>query len=314
MLVFFTFLSPPIVGIKHPYKFSYKIGPKIIEVVQYNKTKWNSVINETLEPNKWFSGDSNQKGVRSKFIIRWSFSCLNRTISSLISNYFCSKDKYEIWSMLQNLGYGDIYINRNYPNTYDIIYIDRTKWEFTNSQFTDKEANIKSLLYAFKTPDNLSSFIKDFFSLKNEVNNNTKAKSVGFSIFFNYTLEDFFLFLMLNQIVILEPYEEYLSSLIDNLSLNHTSVQGNTLSMERFGIEKYYIELTYGKNGFYSHFIVKDLDNKVFYKVIVYNTERSVFSILIGFSSGIVTIIAYAIYRRSKRMKKFRAQLHNLSL
>ncbi len=118
---------------------------------------------------------------------------------------------------------------------------------------------------------------------------------------------------MLNQIVILEPYEEYLSTLIDTLSLNHTSVQGNTLIMERYGKEKYYIEITYGKNGIYSNFIVKDLDNKSFYKVIVYNTEWIVFAILIGFFFIIATIITYGIYRRSKRIKKFKAQLHNLS-
>lgn len=70
IFLLFILTSPYIFGEIDNYELSFKKGTKNMKVIQYNKTKWDSIINDTFEPSKWISGDSNQKGAISKYTIR----------------------------------------------------------------------------------------------------------------------------------------------------------------------------------------------------------------------------------------------------
>jgi hypothetical protein len=117
----------------------------------------------------------------------------------------------------------------------------------------------------------------------------------------NITADEFLWDLVMSTLAMGTPISTYMQALVDTLSCENASYNGNTLIIERTGELNYTVEITYGAQGTLTSFVVKNDAATVIYRFVsLGNTNWIVYTVagvIIACFSG---LIIYLIYRKKK--------------
>ncbi|TXT63341.1 MAG: hypothetical protein BAJALOKI3v1_390035 [Promethearchaeota archaeon] len=284
------------------YSVSLQKGGYYQKIDVYEKDIWNNTISSINGPEYYFEGDSNITGSESKGIIRsWYQDTVNT--SDLFFNLLFPQEQ------LLNITFSPFnktYIDENYNTTYKINLVLISKWGFNSSALPENATEPNNLIYVLRDPIGFKTLLDDYNAYVSNVSTYPFIDLVAFNI------EDFLFNLLITQMSVGAPIESYLSEMVDDLNNENVTSEGNTLALQLRGETNYSVQISFGSTGFPSSITFLDSENNVFYKIITYDTEWTVWLIIGIVGASIITVVIYAFYRRRKRMKRFEESLERM--
>ncbi|MBD3213219.1 MAG: hypothetical protein GF311_11485 [Candidatus Lokiarchaeota archaeon] len=292
----FGLLILPILVSATNYPVSLQKGTIRQKVDFYNKDIWNNTVSSISGPENFlnFGGEANITGAESKYVVRaWYEETWNT--SDVFGNLFM----VNISSPLHNA----TEINQNYTTTYELNLILISKWSFNSSVLPENATLPNSFLYIVKDPTGFKQMLSDY---------NTYASKSSDPFLFNISTEDFIYRLFKTQFGVGAPIDGYLSEMVDELNNENVTSEVNTLSLKLRGEGNYSVQISFDSMGLQSSISFLDSDNNIFYKIITYDTEWTVWLTIGIFGTGIIAVVIYAFYRRRQRIKQFEESLERM--
>ncbi len=293
--------SIPLVSSNSHYTFSFEKGSQIFEVIYYDEEAWKLNINVSSNPIDWFGGDSDTIGAKSKTTILGLGSGDSGTLGMFNWLFYSWFDVNS--SILRENGYGQSYIDYNYPNSYDLWSPVLTFWPFGTEPFDNYSNSIipSRPPFLFQETLDFQSSLYNYNDFAAVVNNDTALQAINFSMPI-FSGDDFLWHYILHRYVMVSPINNYLTGVIDALECENVSVQENKVTFMRYGEKAYIMDFTYNSRGFLDTVVVKDNNNNLIYKITSSNLKFVVY-IIIGISlSAILGLIGFSFYRK-RRLK-----------
>ncbi len=266
-----------------------------------NINKWEIV--STL-PSTWFEGESETVNSHAKYTTR-GWVDISWTMYDVLRNVLPQEDRFLFFS-IEDLGYNETEINENYTDTFRAWYGIRVFWNFTTGEFKEEPSDTSTQVFVMQDPTDYKKLLDNYQHLIGMIKNDTNIPETIRDGFTNYTADGFLWKLVLNGFSIASPFESYLTTVVDELGCQNSTVDGNVLTLDRLGETLYSIDVTYGTKGTQTTFDVKNAENKVIFEVI--STGNNViifyviFIIMIIFTVALVSSII--IIRKIKRSEE----------
>jgi hypothetical protein len=284
------------------YHLSARIGSQVHQIEYCNLQLWKETINTTSDPSDWFPGGSNQTGTQSNRIIK-NIATSEASTSALFWDIYLA---FNIdFFILQDNGYGSSYLRSAYDYYY---YSWRPYIEIANFKNLPFEVGDNWLEFNPRVlyhPENYSRVIANYNNFTTTVNNDPIIQSLNFSLpVFNG--DDFLMYLVLNELVIASPINNYLNELIYSLGCENTSVQGNSLILNRTGVKNYQIKIIFNAQGLIDNFTVTTANGILIFKITSWYPADIVIYIFWDIMIGLVALMGITFWRWRKRTKFFK--------
>ena len=284
------------------YQLLTKVGSQMHQIDYCNLQLWKETINTASDPSDWFPGSSNQTGTQSRRIIQWV-----GTGDSSTSPLF--EDIYEAFnidsSALDDNGYDSSYVMSTYKYDYFSWVPGIVLTYFKNPPFEEDEKMIAFTPNVLYNTADYSRLITDYHNFTVIVNNDPVMQSLNFSLP-EFNGDDFLIYLILNELVIASPINSYLNGLVNSLECEHTLVQGNSLILNRTGVNDYQIKVVFNTQGLIDNFRVTTANGALIFKITSWYPADVVIYIFWGIMIGLVALMGIAFWRWRKRAKFFR--------
>ncbi len=310
--IIFMNITPLFVMAEPDYTVSPTKKTIYLDVPTYDKEIWDSIFNETIDPNEWFSGNFSGDDIKSKYIVRGWFDNVQWNSSEAMSNLLVPQENFSIWIGLSQIGYNKTFINERYNNyTYDLTVISRSRWNFTSEGLPVNASYPNDFVLMFENSNDYNRLLEDYNDLIDNINSNFTAKFLRLDNLTKYSADDYFWRMLIeNQMGMFNPQDEYLNEIITSLRLNNTQFDDGILEIERSGIlENYTVEISFGENGIISHFITKNNDGQIFLEIESSSTQDQTYIVLISIGIIVALVIVFALYQRKKRMDRYKEKL-----
>ncbi len=299
------------------YQLTLTKGTDEFVVDLYNDTNWKTTVDPSLTPSDWFEGEANVTNAKSKITLKgWTpntWGMYDVLLSIFMPEFFSFEEILTLEFLLDSNGYNEAYINSSYTSDYDLWYGLRAVWNYTTNDYEENPSNkdildmyfipkslrLQAGIIILQNPLDFKTMLDDYNALATELNGNFAIQISGYS-FPNISADDFLWQLALGGLVIAGPQTDYLESLVSELGCKNASVSGSTLTLQRYGVTNYTVEISYGEKGIMSSFTVKDLGGAVIYKITSTNSEWIFYLVLIISAVSAVAIITFLIIRKKR--------------
>ena len=289
----------PLVSSISNYNLSLEKGSQIFEVTYYDEETWKDTINVTSNPTDWFGVESDTIGAKSKTTVLGVTDGDSSTYGIFIKLFFSWFNVNT--SILWQYGYNQSYFISHYPNCYNVWFPKLTSWSFGTEPF-DNYSNCRIhdiTSFLFREPLDFQSILYDYNDFAAVVNNDTALQAINLSMPI-LSGDEFLWHFILDRFVMVNPFNNYLTEVINALECENVSVHENKITFMRFGEKAYIMEFTYNSQGSLDTVIVKNNDNNLIYKITSTNLKFVVY-IIIGISSGaILGLIGFSFYRKRR--------------
>jgi hypothetical protein len=308
----FTNIIPLFVMAEPDYTVSPDKKTIYLDVPTYDKEIWDSIFNNTFNPNKWFSGNFSGDNINSKYTVRGWFDSVQWNTSEAMSNLLVPQENFSVWIGLSQIGYNKTFINERYDNyTYELTVISRSRWNYTSSNLPVNASYPNDFILIFENPNDYNRLFDDYNDLIDNINSNFTAKFLRLDNLTKYSADDYFWRMIIeNQMGVMNPQDEYLNEIITSLRLNTTQFEDEILKIERSGIlENYTVEISFGENGIISHFVSKNNEDQIFLEIESSSTQDQTYTVLISIGIIVALVIIIALHQRKKRMDQYKEKL-----
>jgi hypothetical protein len=286
------------------YTVNLTRGTEILEVIKYDETEWNKVIGGSTQPNDWLEGNANLTGATNKITIR-SVDNVDWGTFDVLNILFKVSESIPVAKLPQFIfmtGFNQSFINTTYPNVYKVAVALSSEWSYTAGEFEESPDNSFKLIPILKNPLDYNKTLTDYNDWVDYVN--PTMVILGEENYTKYTGEEFLLKLIYDKVAIPSPINTYLTNMVSELGGENVTIQGNTITIQRTGLENYSVQATYGDQGTLSSFIVKNAEGTVIYEIALNTLGQLALMILeIALMVGFVGIIIYFVRKRKKTRK-----------
>lgn len=305
-MMIFTF------GAEQTYTIGVQRGTDVFEVITYNEIEWNTVVGAVSPPDAQIGGDAETLGAKSKITIRsvddveWgtydSLSILFNVLDPV------PDDAATLIAFTQTVNFTEEYLNTTYTNTYNAAVALASEWIYSAEAFEETPDNSFKLIPVLKDPTKFSEALADYNNWSNYVNNLPTwpafLVATGMSNYTNYTGEEFLMKLIYDEIAVGTPVNDYLTAMVKDLNCTNVTVDGNSLIIQKVGIENYTIEVSFSDQGTISSYVVKNLEGTIIYEIAL-NVFDDIILMVVELSIviGIAGIVILSI-RRKKKIQK----------
>ncbi len=284
------------------YEIALTKGTEIFEVTKYDSDGWENTVGITTMPDDWFEGDSNKTGAQGKYTVKgWNY--LKLKTYDIILQVMLSTEQFIAFMAFSGLGYNETEINNNYTNSYWLWSGEGAEWDFTDSEFNETADDSNSKIIVLKNPEDYNKILDDYNELVDTIINDSIVPLPIKMQFSNITADELLWKLIFDGLATASPFNEYLNALINALNVQNTTINQNTIVIERYGVTNYTVEVSYGSKGTLSTFVVKDVSGQIIYQITSYNTEWIFFTILLTIGISFAGIVSYMLFRKFKLNK-----------
>ncbi|MHA1148445.1 MAG: hypothetical protein ACTSR8_09380 [Promethearchaeota archaeon] len=255
-------VSASVLAAQNTYQINIKRGSQTYTVASYDKDAWEKSIGKSISPDDWFKGDADKVNSQSRITIR-SISEVKYDTSDLWLLLF-SEDMSKEASGIFITSSDDI--NKEYDGSYKAWEILYGKWDFTTDSFEEDADEANAYFVILKNPEDYSEILANYnewvatMNIALEMNPDTQGIS-----FSNYTTEEFFWMLVMDQLVVVaDPIEDYLNAIVDKLDIKDVEANDYTLTIEK---SDYTIAIEYGSNGIQNSIEISDKNGDIIYEI-----------------------------------------------
>ena len=285
------------------YEVALNKGTETFMVNQYNEGKWEDIVDDELEPDDWFGGDSDKIGAKSKITIRnvdeyeWDMFEVLMSIFDVMS--FIPDDLSINDSLILMAYFSEDSIDDLYPDKYEVWEALTVKWDYETEEFDEEPDKTENIIPIFKDPKDFKDILKNYNSWALLINFTMAILSLEpYPIFDG---DDFLWHLIIRgMLTIARPFNTYLKTLINELDCNDVEVKDNTLIIKKRGEEDYTVEVTFSDQGLQCTFIIKNTDNRIIYEIINDNTD-GIILIVLGVITAALAGIVFIVIKRKKQ-------------
>lgn len=304
-------IFPLIVNADNNFTLSPQKGTTYLNVNTYDENMWDSIVNQSFGPEKWFLGNFSGTDIKSKYVVRGWFDGVQWNTSQAMSNLLVPQENYSVWLGLSSIGYNKTYINERYGNyTYELSVVSRSKWNFTSQDLSVNASYPNDFIIIFENASDYKRLFDNYNDLIDNINTNKTAKFLSLNNLTKYEAEEYFWHMIINnKMGILEPHNTYLDQLITDLRLNDTKVTDGILEITRSVNDNFTIEIQYGQNAVISHFTAKDEEDNIFFEIESSTTQDSIYVIITLISASLLGIIVITMYKRKIRRDRYKEKL-----
>ena len=307
LAIMFIGLCSTSIAVGTNYQVALNKGTATFTVSKYNERKWKLTVDKELKPNDFFGGDSDDIGAKSKITIRnvenykWGLS--DALISIFKVESYIPNDLPNSNATLLLLYYlSNDYIKVVYPNKYKVWEAITVKWNFETGVFDETPDEPNNIMPIFKNPKDYKDLLDDYNEWALTVNSTMLL--LGLEPFPVMNGEDFLWALITSELfTIASPFNSYLTDMIDELNCNNVEAKGNTLIMERKGVEKYTVEVTFNDEGLQSNIVIMNKDGRILYEIIPDYTD-TINLIVMGVIAASVVGVLIVVIRKKYKSKR----------
>jgi len=319
LLIFFSNLNFIAIGTSKSTIFTnnLEMGTQIIKVSYYNEQAWKNSVTNATDPREWFGGQADKVGAKYKLTIIDKKYNENVSSNYIFLNFVFPEKAHELFPNVSKYGYG-YYLFNNYTYQYLVWRYYFYYWNFTTGEFNvfQNSTYYSDMLvssFIIQDPLDYKKMLVDYNDFAGKINNDTTLQSLNIS-FPILTGDDLVWQFIISRIAVAAPINDYLTTMIEVLNCTNTTVRGNTLIFKKHGVQNYTVEVTYGRYGTVSSFIIKDLDNHIIYKIESFYPS-DLFLLIIGIIIAILTaIIIYITLRKRKQLNLHKLSIEELKL
>ncbi|MFX0073286.1 MAG: hypothetical protein ACFFAO_19575, partial [Candidatus Hermodarchaeota archaeon] len=216
---------------------------KSSEVTKYDKVKWKKTISSDEMPDDWFKGDAEKVKAKSKTTFTIFF---DRKKSSSDLFFFIFDDfipvNVSLFLLLDEELYDEIKedIDNKYDRKYNVWVVYYEKWDYTIKKFEEEAEHSNRRKFIFQDPEDYSKILDDFNSWLVYINYTLNLYNLSVS---EVDKKDFFWNLILDDLVIANPFQRYMEKLVDKLDIKNVIIKENRFIWERKGRDDYFVEL-----------------------------------------------------------------------
>jgi hypothetical protein len=242
-----------------------------------NINSWEIV--STL-PSTWFEGESETINSQAKYMTR-GWVDTSWTMYDVLRSIFL-QDDFLLFMAIEDLGYNETEINNNYTDTFQLWYGLRVFWNFTIGEIQEEPSDTGSRVFIFQNPEDYKKILDDYYHFLGVIKNDTDIPKTIRDEFSNFTADDFMWHLVMSGLGVANPFDTYLTTVVEELGCENATVNGNKLTLDRIGESKYSIEVTYGTQGTHTSFVVKNEGGITIFEVVSKGNNIFVFYVTLG--------------------------------
>jgi hypothetical protein len=305
-LIFLTINCSNVSANQSNYQLTLSKITKSTEVITYDKDKWKDSISRKEMPDDWFKGDPHKIGAKSKTTFKVFF---DRKKSSSDLFFFIFDDfipeNVSLLLLLDEELYEEIEkdIDDKYDRQYKVWVVYYENWDYTTKEFKEEAERSNRRKFIFQDPEDYGKLLVDFNSWLFDINKTLNYYNLSVS---PVSKKDFLWNLILDDLIIVNPFQKYLEDLMDGLNIKKVKIKEDTFIWERNGRKDYTVELEFGDQGFPITFIIRNNKGKIIYEIIS-SDSRPLIYVILGVS---ITIATFIVIVSIKRWKKIRSNDH----
>ncbi len=276
-------------------------------IKECDEEEWEDVVDDILEPDDYFDGDSDEVGAKSRITIRnvasYKWDLFDALISIIdILSYIPDDLPINNVTLILIAQLSKDYVDDTYPDKYNVWESFAVKWDFETEEFDETPDESEYIIPIFKDPGDLKDILEDYNNWALKLN--LTMISLGLEPFPILDGDDFlWLLITSGMLAIASPFEKYLISVIEELDTEDAKVKENTLILERNGKEDYTVEMTFNDQGFQSNLVVKKDNGRVIYEIAQDDTDI-IGLIVAGITAPILVGTAVVFLIKRKKLKK----------
>ena len=289
------------------YAVALNKGTQTYVIKECDEEEWEDVVDDILEPDDYFDGDSDEVGAKSRITIRnvasYKWDLFDALISIIdILSYIPDDLPINNVTLILIAQLSKDYVDDTYPDKYNVWESFAVKWDFETEEFDETPDESEYIIPIFKDPGDLKDILEDYNNWALKLN--LTMISLGLEPFPILDGDDFlWLLITSGMLAIASPFEKYLISVIEELDTEDAKVKENTLILERNGKEDYTVEMTFNDQGFQSNLVVKKDNGRVIYEIAQDDTDI-IGLIVAGITAPILVGTAVVFLIKRKKLKK----------
>ena len=305
--IIFTSLGVKGIAADTSYEVALNKGTETFMVNKYNEKKWEEFVDNSLKPDDWFEGDSDEIGAKSKITIRnvdeyeWDMYEVLMAVFDVM-NFIPDDLPVNNDTLILMAFFSEDFIDDLFSDKYQVWETLTVKWKYEIDEFNEKPDDTKNIIPIFKDPKDFKEILENYNEWATMIN--FTMASLGLVPYQIFDGDDFLWQLIKSEIfTIARPFDTYLKAVIDALNCKDVEVKENTLVIEKEGEKDYIVEIKFNDQGIRSSLIIKSSDDRVIYEIINDTVEGI---ILIATGVALVTIITGIVYIaiRKRRLNK----------
>ncbi|MEE9379337.1 MAG: hypothetical protein V3V33_15035 [Candidatus Lokiarchaeia archaeon] len=296
--------TTPFIQAYSNFTFGIEPGTQIYEVKYYDELTWNNTVNASMSPTRWLGGEADKEGAKSKLTIQDIASTEFQT-AVLFKLLVYSNETLSLFPIVSDYGFGNIYINKHYPDYYNVWLYGFYYWLITTSEFEFRSSFSVERSIIMKDPRDFTQVLNDYNDYAATINQNATLQALNIS-FPILTGDDLVWHLVISRFVMSSPVNDFLTKMKENLDCKNVTVLENSLTIQKHGEKNYCVEVTYNSRGLIDTFIVKDTEGYAFYKITSFYPKIILYIILGILAISIAGIVVLVIIRKMRLYRNFR--------
>ena len=271
------------------YEVALNKGTETFIVNQYNEEKWEDTVDDELEPDDWFKGDSDVIGAKSKITVRnvddYNWDMFEVLISIFDVMSIIPDDLSVNDSLILMAYFSEDSIDDLFPGKYEVWEALTIKWVYETEEFDEVPDETENMVPIFKDPEDFKDILENYNIWATAIN--STMISLGLQPYPILDGDEFVWQLIISGLfTIPRPFNNYLTTVIDELDCDDIEVKKNALIIDKEGEEDYTVEVIFNDQGIQAAIIVKTADDRIIYEIVNDNTE-----ILVLVATGIALVI-----------------------
>ena len=307
MCIFFIGLISTSNAASTSYAVALNKGTQTYVITEFDEEEWEDVVDDTLDPDDYFDGDSDEVGAKSRITIRnvadykWDLFDILILVVDILS-YIPDDLPITNVSLILMAQLSKDYVDDTYTDKYNVWESFAVKWDFETEEFDETPDESDYIIPIFKDPGDLKDILEDYNNWALKLN--LTMLLLGLEPYPILDGDDFlWLLITSSMLAIASPFKKYLASVIEELDCDDAKVKENTLILERNGVEDYTIEVTFNDQGLLSNLVVKKDNGRVMYEIAQDDTD--IISLVVtGITAPILIGTAVVFWKRRKKLKK----------
>ena len=300
--IIFMSSSVKVIANDTSYEVATEKGTETYIVNKYNEDKWEDIVDDELEPDDWFEGDSDEIGAKSKLTIRnvddyeWDMFEVLMTIFDVMNSI---PDDLPVNNdtMLLMAFFSEDFIDDLYSDNYQVWEALTVKWRYEIDEFNEEPDDTNHLIPIFKDPKDFKELLENYNEWATMIN--FTMISLGLVPYQILDGDDFLWQLIRSGIfTIARPFNTYLRAVVDELDCKDVEVKEETLILKKDGKEDYIVEITFNDQGILSNIIVKTSDNRIIYEIVEDTTDIFILIAMVIIIAISLAGIIYIVLRK----------------
>jgi len=292
------------------YSLSLRAGSQVYEVIYYDDNLWKSTVNPLSNPSDLFDGEANITGAKSKLV---PLTTGGNELSEfgVFIQFFFQWFNIPYNSLLKPNGYDNEYITERYRSYYLSWDFEFGYWNFTTQPFKTNSDFFRinpgpppKRVFILQDPSLFSRMLLDYNDFATVVNNDTVIQAANYSLPL-VNGEDILWELIKYRLVVASPINSYLNQIISSLNCTNANVQGNSITLRRYGGEIFDVEIIFNSLGIMDTIQMRNAEGVLFYHIVSSYPRNEVyilFGVFCGMIFGLIGIHFYVKNRRKKEI------------